>query len=268
MARLWLPLTVFAALTSLVSADVEFTSPKAGATLTAGSTITVEWKESGDAPKIADLTTYQLFLCAGGNEAASILQLIELTAIGGSTFEVTGNKAQGTVGIGIGASTPKNSYFLKMISTAQAGGTITNFSPRFSYSGMTGVFPDSVIQGMKTVKGTDGPDRIDATAENNPNAAVPVNGDVYNVEYNMQTGPTRYAPMQPVPPTKISKKDTKPLHSTSSVKIATTALPIPAVQMTTFTQSQTYSVSSMENTVAAAPMPSDDMAKFLNRWKD
>ena len=73
--KLWAPLAVFAALTTFANADVEFTSPKAGAKLTGGTSLVVEWQESNTEPLISDFTTYQLFLCAGGNDAASIVSL-------------------------------------------------------------------------------------------------------------------------------------------------------------------------------------------------
>jgi hypothetical protein len=144
--------------------------------------------------------------------------------------------------------------FLKIVGVGKAGGTYTAYSDRFSYSGMTGTFNAIVKAGVKDISGTKGPDAVDATvaAGANPAApgapAVPDAGE-YDVEYTMQTGLTRYAPMQPVPLTKITAKGTpKPLFPTSSVEIAKTRLPIPKVQ-TTITQSQTYSVSSRENTV-------------------
>ncbi|KAF2180633.1 beta-1,6-glucan boisynthesis protein-like protein [Zopfia rhizophila CBS 207.26] len=262
-AVLWFPLAIFA-LVTLVSADVEFTSPKAGASLTGGTAIEVEWKDSGEDPSLTDLTTYELFLCAGGNDAASIVQLAAITTSG--QFTVGGNKAIGTIGIGVGASTPKNAYFLKIISTAKTGGTVTNYSPRFSLTGMTGTFPDTVLTGLKSVTGTDGPPSVNSVNDA-ANPAGPVDGDMFKVAYTMQTGVTRYAPMQPIPPTKITKNQATPLHPTSSVDIAKSILPTPK-QQTTMTQSQTLKISSRENTVAAAPMPSDDMAKFLARWKD
>ena len=55
-------------LNPFVLADVEFTQPKAGATLEGGSTVSIKWKDSGDKPRIKDLTNYEIFLCAGGNE--------------------------------------------------------------------------------------------------------------------------------------------------------------------------------------------------------
>jgi hypothetical protein len=64
------------ALAPLAAADITFTSPKAGASLAGGTSITVEWKDSGEAPAIADLKSYQIFLCAGGNEDATIVSTI------------------------------------------------------------------------------------------------------------------------------------------------------------------------------------------------
>jgi hypothetical protein len=72
MARLLLPLAAFAALAPLVSAGVKFKSPAPGAKLTAGSVIDVEWEEGGTGPKLTDLATYSLFLCAGGDGVAPV----------------------------------------------------------------------------------------------------------------------------------------------------------------------------------------------------
>ena len=153
---------------------------------------------------------------------------------------------------------------------------------------MTGTFPANVLAGAKAVTGTDGPPTVNQVA-NNANAATAAASD-YAVPYTMQTGLTKFAPMQPVPPSKITKASPTPQYPTSAVSLASTILPTPE-QVTTMTMSQTFSVSSMENTVcfsppsrkarkehllteftttqvAAAPMPSDDMAKFLARWKD
>jgi hypothetical protein len=70
MARLLLPLAAVAAVVPFASAAPKFTSPAAGTTLKAG---VVKWDDSGDTPKQADLLTYTLFLCAGGNEAGSFV---------------------------------------------------------------------------------------------------------------------------------------------------------------------------------------------------
>lgn len=134
-----------------------------------------------------------------------------------------------------------------MVAVSKTGGELTTYSDRFSYSGMTGTWDPKIKKALDNLDGTDGPATVDATAADNADPAAPPDG-AFDVEYTMQTGPTRYAPMQPVPPTKITAKNTKPLYPTSSVSIATTNLPIPKVQKT-ITQSQTFSVKSVENTV-------------------
>jgi hypothetical protein len=76
MARLILPLAALMALAPFVSAGISFKSPKAGATLTAGQSVTIEWDDSGDGPAITDLTTYELFLCAGGSKAGTFVSVL------------------------------------------------------------------------------------------------------------------------------------------------------------------------------------------------
>lgn len=136
-----------------------------------------------------------------------------------------------------------------MISTAAAGGTVTNYSNRFTLTKMTGVFSPAVTTALQGVSGTSGPPTVNAIA-----AAAPVAGTgtaaagAYAVPYNEQTGTVKYAPMQPVPPTKITATNTSPLHPTSAVDLASTPLPIASI-VTTVTQAQTFSVSSHANTV-------------------
>jgi hypothetical protein len=142
-----------------------------------------------------------------------------------------------------------------MIAVAKAGGQLITYSDRFSYSGMTATWDPTVKKALATISGTKGPKTEDTTVDPadpaKPDPAKPQAGD-FDMEYTMQTGPTRYAPMQPVPPTKITAKNTKPLYPTSSVVIATTHLPIPNIE-TTITQSQTFSVESKVNTVRSLP---------------
>ena len=61
-------LTLLGVLGGVALGDIEFTNPTAGATLTGGFPVDVHWADSGDAPSIADLTSYQLLICAGSND--------------------------------------------------------------------------------------------------------------------------------------------------------------------------------------------------------
>ncbi len=135
--------------------------------------------------------------------------------------------------------------------SAGAGGTVTNYSNRFSMSGMTGTFPAAVTTGLSGLSGTDGP-----ATENNFAAAgagaAGAGGAVASgasVTYTLQTGAIRYAPMQGKPGTTITAKSASPQYPTSSVNIAKTWLPTPKAA-TTQTVSATYSTSSHANTVS------------------
>jgi hypothetical protein len=50
----------------LASADVAFTKPAAGDVIT-GTSLIAAWTESQKKPAISTFESYQLFLCAGGN---------------------------------------------------------------------------------------------------------------------------------------------------------------------------------------------------------
>jgi hypothetical protein len=175
------------------------------------------------------------------------IQLATLVTTGKFT---EGNSVTGTITQGLGADV-ENAYFLKMISAA-TGGSVINFSDRFTISGMDGVFPPVVTAGLKTVSGTAAPPtENDIQAVQQPAAgagtAAIAPGD-YAVAYTLQTGPIRYAPMPPMAVTKISAKGQSRQWPTS----AYTVYPGPAGSpnaITTNTLAQTFSASSIENTV-------------------
>ncbi|RDW65350.1 hypothetical protein BP5796_10042 [Coleophoma crateriformis] len=255
------------ALWSLVSADVEFASPAAGASVAGGTPFLVSWRDSGIAPSLIDLTSYELSLYSGSNDNPQ-----QLYSISTNTFSATsGNTVSVTIPQDIGGD-GINAYFFGMISTLVAGGTVVNYSDRFTITGMTGFFAPSVKTALVSVSGTSGPNSTSDFAgalvvNKRATATAVVDAAQYATPYESQTGVIRYASMQPVPGSTITATNTAPLFATSSVVLATTYL-TSATIVTTVTQSGTQSVSSHANTASAAPMPSDDMAKFLARWKD
>jgi hypothetical protein len=135
--------------------------------------------------------------------------------------------------------------FLQMTSVNADGGSVINYSSRFTLTGMTGTFTQDVTTALETVTGTTGPPTQLIAAAGAQSA-----GGEYGIPYNQQTGLTKYAPMQPLPPHTITQQNTSPLWPTSSVSIATTFLPIPSVQ-TTITQGATWVFSSHQNTVSS-----------------
>lgn len=137
--------------------------------------------------------------------------------------------------------------FLKIISPV-TGGTITNYSPRFSLTGMTGIFPPNVLAGIKEVSGTEGPPTEKPNVNQPGPAGATASSASFGIPFASQTGQIFYAPMQKRPGTKITAQTISPAYSTSSVTLATTILP-PPVQTTTFTVSLTLSTDSHAHTV-------------------
>ncbi|KAL9101003.1 MAG: hypothetical protein Q9163_003688 [Psora crenata] len=227
-----------------VLADIRFTSPAAGATIAGGRTLTIEWEDSGEDPPLSELTTYELFLCAGGNDPDSFQPLAPIVPQGRFS---TGNSATGTTQVNLGGS-DKNAYFLKMMSAAP-GGTVINYSDRFTLTGMTGSFPEKLQTGIDDIKGTSGP-----KTENNIKddaAGAPADSGLYGTPFAMQTGLTRYAPMPRKPGSKITMETPSMLYPTSAADIAKSALPTPE-PVTTMTMSLTnVKVTSIENTALA-----------------
>ena len=140
--------------------------------------------------------------------------------------------------------------FVGMRSEVNAGGFVENFSDRFTLSGMTGTFPAEVKKGFSDIIGTSGPAtrskiHVEIRAAADPDAA---GAGAFGIPYSEQTGPTRYAPMQSIPPTSITATNTAPLFPTSSVDILSVAMGTATIQ-TTVTQPQTFSVASHANQV-------------------
>ncbi|KAK5942468.1 Cell wall synthesis protein kre9 precursor [Knufia obscura] len=254
-------------LTQATLADIAFSSPKAGATIK-GSTIDVTFADGPGDPSINDFTSYTLQLCAGGNDADSYTPILTFTDKGDLSSpdypaEITS--------LTIGGNT-KNAYFLRTIGVAP-GGTVINYSSRFTLSDMTGTFSPAVEAGLADVSGTDGPETDNQIANPQnaavaPGASAAAGGPEYQVPYSMQTGVIRYAPMAVRAPSKITAKGDARQYPTSDYNIwLRTGMPAP-IPTQTITDLFTYSVQSMEPTIAPAPQPSDDMQKFLNRWKD
>lgn len=134
--------------------------------------------------------------------------------------------------------------FLKILLPVP-NGIVTNYSPRFSLTGMTGKFADDVAAAIQEVSGTDGPP-TEKPGEVAPGADAA--SASYAIPFASQSGQIFYAPMQRRPGPKITAKTISAAYPTSSVQIAKRNLP-PPVPTTTITASMTMSTSSHEHTV-------------------
>jgi hypothetical protein len=144
-----------------------------------------------------------------------------------------------------------------MISTSLDGGTITTYSPRFSLTGMTGIFAPAIERAARQVTGTHSLETQNNIVRRaaDPQAAVPANPAAapaiqasYALPYDQQDGPTKYAPMQGHAGTKITAVSASLRYPTSSYSVYKTFAPVPK-QVTTQTIPVTFSTQSYENSV-------------------
>jgi hypothetical protein len=93
-------------ISAFATADIRFLTPASGSSVHGDGALSVSWEASGTAPTMDDLISYQLFLCAGGNDDATIVQLAAIVLDG--HFTETGTTAEAVIPSSIGASNPKN----------------------------------------------------------------------------------------------------------------------------------------------------------------
>lgn len=115
---------------------------------------------------------------------------------------------------------------------------------------MTGSFSPNVMHGLDAMADpntrTSGKDEEELRKRQAGAGATGATG--YTIPYQLQSGPTRYAPMAKKPGTSITAKTATRQYPTSDYEIATTYLPEANVEITV-SAPVTYSTSSIENTV-------------------
>ncbi|PYH41875.1 putative beta-1,6-glucan biosynthesis protein (Knh1) [Aspergillus saccharolyticus JOP 1030-1] len=273
MDTIRLILFLLAALSPQALADVDFLNPTLGATLRVGDVLTAQWRESGRLPQISELIKYDLYLCADGDSAGTYVGLVSmLSSVPRENVALLAKDAVFARGNSISFKlNPRKednharTFFLKMVSWGP-NASVINFSGRFSIVDMTGPMSTSIWQSLPSTNGSSplpngGPFQHEELRKRQVE-------DAFTVPYQLQTGPTRYAPMAKKPATTIPAKSPIPQFPASAYTIATTYLP-PATVQITLSASVTYSVASFENTASPAPHLHDaQMKRFLERWKD
>ncbi|CAC9893304.1 unnamed protein product [Aureobasidium pullulans] len=264
-------LTALVTLAATAFADVEFTSPAAGVQIPGGTAMTITWTDDGTSPTIDQFSAYTLNLMAGGATSASVAVAATIktnVAYVGTTGTITF-----TVPLTAG-KTSTNGYFLQMVSVGVDGGQDIVYSKRFGLTGMTGTFSAAQIAGItavgsSTAAGLPAAHNLAAAAAT---GAAAIGGEMYTVPYHLQTGLIKYAPIQPMPGTKITAKTPSMMNPSTSFTIFKTYAP-PATITYTATESQTFTASiqtffTTASASAATQPTAADMKKYLNRWKD
>lgn len=247
--RKWLNLFIITLLflTSRVYSDVSISKPLTGQTYQVSSgkvTVPISWIESNAVPKLSNIKSYTFTLCSGPN---SDIFAVHKLADGISSSDITDFSYE----VDIDSSYGKDGqYYVQVYAEIDKGYTI-HYTNRFTLKGMTGSYTPSV-GGI-----SDPPSGQTSIAGTGQTGIVSIDSRSFSVSYTMQTGLTRYAPMQLQPGSTVTKDKSQwsRRYPTSAVTYYTSLRPSPS-QVSTITPGWSYTMSSLVNYASPALSPS------------
>lgn len=229
-----------------VTGDVSISQPLTGQTFeVSGSSASVQitWIESNAVPLLTDITSYTFVLCSGSN---SNITAVKTLAKSISASDITGYSYDLSISASSGAD---GSYYVQIYAAASDGYTI-HYSNRFNLGGMTGSFVPSV--GVNLL-----PPDAQTSLTGGTNTPLSIDSRSFTVPYYLQTGRTRYAPMQLQPGTHVTQTTWTRQFPTSAVTYFSVPMSTLA-QLSTLTPGWSYTLTSAVNWASPAPQPSEN----------
>ncbi|KAI5970631.1 hypothetical protein CANMA_000327 [Candida margitis] len=237
-------ITILAAFLAPAFADVEITSPEEGDKFSGSSgtaSIKVSWKDNSDSDSdtsLDNVKSYTLSLCTNGSP-------IQCQDPAITQEKLTSKSANVTVDQG---DVPSGYYFIQVYTIFTSGGTTINYTPRFQLTNMEGSTGTLVV----TVTG----DQPDGQTSGFDETTASDISQSFTVPYTLQTGKTRYAPMQSQPGSTVTATTWTPKYPTSAVTYYSTKHTKPVVY-STITPGWSYTASSEVNWATVAPYPTN-----------
>lgn len=230
-------------LLGLVFADVEITSPTSGDSFSGSSgkaTFNIKWKdnsEDGDTLSLDNVKTYTILLCTGPNGDIDCLNhLVKQQSISGNEYSASISQN----------SVPNGYYYLQIYTDFGEGvGATINYSDRFKLTGMSG--STATVSQAVTYTG-------DSPAGYTSIQSVAINSKSFSITYTLQTGRTKFAPMQLQPGSSITHSTWSRRFPTSSYTVYTSISPSPNAY-STITPGWSYTPVSATNTASSADYP-------------
>lgn len=225
-------------LVQISSALIEFTSPNSGDVITVSGdsfSVGLEWEDSTDTPTLLDLKSFTFSLCTGPNNKIKCFTSDSLKV---SLSSVSDNKYTAKFSADLGAD---GVYYVQSYSTTDGGGYLIVYTPRFVLKGMSGTYEPSG-------EGSAPANQISY------NDAAEISKS-FSVPYTLQTGKTRYAPMQLQPGSTVTLSTWSRRFPSSAFSTFTTNTLQPNI-LSTITAGWNYTMSSFTNYATPAPFPS------------
>lgn len=244
-------LTYFATLCAflkLALADVDITAPTSGQSFSASgglAKVSIKWKDSSDDSDDADslkkVKSYAIVLCTGSNSnIGTVTTLTKLLSSDATSYDA---QIKDT-------AAPNGQYFIQVYAVFPDDGYSIHYTPRFKLTGMSGeaktfTFPADLFS--------------ETGAQPSPQEMAAggggeVNSKSFSITYTLQSGKTKYAPMQTQPDTTITATTITRRHPTSAYTPYKSISPSPNA-LSTITPGWNYKVTSKVNTASIAGYP-------------
>ena len=248
---------VLAQLSHIALADISITKPEAGDTYSPSSgevTIPIQFSDNTDYPTVSDVNLFKIKICTGPSGAMNCPYSITQKLSPAQLKKTISTEDDSTVLYGYNVTFSSSvvgsgQYFLQINGLVDANNYAIHYSPRFLLKNMAG----SV--GTNTYTGLTAP----AAQYNLPKkgAGGSIDSRSFTIPYTLQTGISRFAPMQMQPNTTVTKTTWTNKYPTSAVTYYST-MRKSFQQKTTITPGWSYTFISDYNYATVAACPSDN----------
>ncbi|ODQ67972.1 cell wall synthesis KRE9KNH1 [Nadsonia fulvescens var. elongata DSM 6958] len=229
---------------TFVSADFTVIGPAAGSTYTGGSTVVVQWKDDGESPALDTFDTLQVLICTGPNSGIDCDNITPLATLT-TAADIDAGKTSVVIPPTVGSN---GLWFFQVYALKADKSSLWRYSARFTLSGMTGT-ARKATSGSDTTRPAGGSvagSTVTSGAEYSASFTVP---------YPLQSGPTKFAPMQQQPGTKVTVSVASRRFPTSAVTYYSSVRKSPDA-VSTITPGWSYTTGVATNYATPAPNPS------------
>lgn len=239
-----------------VHADVTISSPTKDKTYTAsGGSVTVplKWIDDSNYPTLDKIEYYTFSLCYGPNsDISNVYTIGKQISPSDITVTTSGDSEVYSYDSVIPASiVGDGQYYIQVYAVVEDEGDTIHYSPRFTLSGMSGASTYTYTYS------TQPPAVTEIYTSDSDSGNTGIDSASFSVPYTLQTGKTRYAPMQMQPGSTVTATTWTRKYPTSKVTYYST-FRNSLEQVSTITPGRSYVMTSDINCASPALMPSEN----------
>ena len=250
-------IVVLSQLCLFVIGDISIVEPEEGSTYkpTSGEvTVPIQFSDNTDYPLITDVTLFTIKLCTGPNTAMNCPYTIENKLSPAKLKSTTSTDDDETTLYNYNVTFSSSvvgsgQFFFQINALVDSNNYAIHYSPRFILKTMAGTV------GTNTYTGTEAPSAQYNLPDSGDSGSI--DSASFTVPYTLQTGVSRFAPMQMQPNTSVTRTAWTTKFPTSAVTYYSTFRKS-LQQKTTITPGWSYTFTSDYNYATVAKCPSDN----------